>query len=75
MRIGPPPTPAQIRAEFDDALQNLAMKGILPPSCVPFNDEVTRALEKIAMARPHATPTQIAAARAALNRQLAQRTP
>jgi hypothetical protein len=70
MRVGPPPTADQIREEFDYALREFALKGELLPSCVPFNAEVTRALEQIAM-NPSPNSALIAAARAALERQLA----
>ncbi|PRC57291.1 hypothetical protein C6A85_34305, partial [Mycobacterium sp. ITM-2017-0098] len=70
VRIGPPPTPAQIREEFDYALREYVLKGELLPSGVPFNHETTQALEQIALARPPSAAL-VAAARAALERQLA----
>lgn len=70
MRVGPPPTPAQIREEFDYALREYILKGQLLPSSLPFNDETTKALEQIALT-PNPSSALIAAARAALERQLA----
>lgn len=69
MRYALPP-PDEIRSEFERTLRDLSMKGVLLPSCPPFDGPTIEALDAVAAEYPNVSSASIAIARARLEDSL-----